>query len=58
MITEANESNPSKQVALMNLMGQVMGKETMGVIQMYEDAAISAGATVREVEDIYQRCKS
>ena len=47
-ITEAGETFPSKEQALKHFKEMVSEDETMGVIQMYEDAAIKAGATDTE----------
>jgi hypothetical protein len=54
-VTEASETNPSKATALSNLRAQVEKEETAGVIQMYENAAFSAGATVAEIEKALKR---
>jgi hypothetical protein len=48
-ITEADEAAKNKVKALYNLQDQVIKEETMGVISMYEQAAIDAGASVHEV---------
>lgn len=56
MITEADECligldpDEAKKIALENLHYQRLCGETMGVIQMYEDAARRAGATPEEIE--------
>ncbi len=47
--TEANESATNKVQALQNLQTQIIKDETVGVISMYEQAAIDAGASVHEV---------
>ena len=52
MITEADEAATSKAQALANLREQVIKGETMGVIDMYERAALTAGATYDEVEAV------
>jgi hypothetical protein len=50
-ITEADEAaNNSKELALLNLTEQVAKGETMGVISMYEVAALELGATLAETE--------
>jgi len=51
-ITEADEAATSKAVALSNLREQVIKQESRGVIDMYERAALNAGATVAETEAI------
>lgn len=51
-MTEADESATSKEVALANLLDQVLKNETMGVIDMYERAAWNAGANVGETESV------
>lgn len=51
-VTEADEGATSKGRALMALEAQVLKDETMGIIQMYEDAALAAGATVAETEKV------
>jgi len=51
-MTEADESAISKAVALSNLRDQVRKLETSGVIDMYERAAWSAGASVAETEAV------
>lgn len=56
-VTEADEGATSKGRALMALEAQVLKDETMGIIQMYEDAALAAGATVAETEVIISRRK-
>lgn len=56
-MTEADEGATSKGRALMALEAQVLKDETMGIIQMYEDAALAAGATVAETEVIISRRK-
>jgi hypothetical protein len=48
-ITEADESATSKTRALANLHEQVLNGETMGIVSMYELAAMSAGANFYEV---------
>ncbi len=47
--TEANEAASNKIQALQNLQTQIIKDETMGVISMYEQAAIDAGASTQEV---------
>lgn len=49
-ITEADEAANNKVVALSNLQEQIIKGETMGVISMYEQAAIDAGASEGELE--------
>jgi hypothetical protein len=48
VITEADEAAGDKERALENLRDQVRKGETMGVIEMYEQAARKAGATTEE----------
>lgn len=47
--TEADEAALSKDIALANFQFQIEQGETMGVVQMYEDAAKAAGATHAEI---------
>lgn len=49
-ITEAHETSFGKQSALTHLRYQVLQGESMGVIAMYERAALDAGATLSETE--------
>ena len=49
-ITEADESDTSKQRAIANFREQIIKDETMGVIDMYESVALNSGATVNEIE--------
>jgi len=48
-ITEADEGDTSKAEALRNFRFQVESGETMGIVQMYEDAARAKGATSSEI---------
>ena len=48
--TEADESNYGKHSALTNLFLIVCSGESMGVIAMYERAALKQGATLDETE--------
>ena len=53
MISEADEaSRNNKEIALANLREQVIGRESMGIIDMYERAAWNCGATVAETDAI------
>lgn len=49
-VEEADEASYCKQSALSNLRYQVLQKESMGIVDMYERAAWNAGATVTETE--------
>lgn len=49
-VTEADEAATSKQTALDNWREQVSKGESQGVVDMYERAALAAGATVDELE--------
>lgn len=49
-ITEADEQCYGKCSALTNLASIVRQGESMGVIGMYEEAALKNGATWREIE--------
>lgn len=52
--TEADETAKNKVNALYNLQDQIIKNESMGVISMYEQAAIDAGASVQEVSQAIQ----
>lgn len=54
-VTEAGETATDKERALLNFRDQVRMGETVGVIQMYEDAARQAGASEKEIEDSRHR---
>ena len=58
-VTEADEAATSKGRALMNLADQIAkraaGLETQAVVDMYERAAINAGASVAECEALSTR---
>lgn len=56
-ITEADESATDKETALRNLESQVIKGETPAIIDMYERAAISCGATVAECEAIIRSAR-
>jgi hypothetical protein len=56
-ITEADEAATDKETALRNLEAQILRDETVGVIQMYEDAALNTGCTVAEVGAVFVRCR-
>jgi hypothetical protein len=49
-MTEEDEAATSKTVALDNLREQIVKGKSLGVIDMYERAAWSAGASVKEME--------
>lgn len=50
MRTEADEGATTKARALYNLAAQTAKGETMGVVQMYENAAVMRGASFDETE--------
>lgn len=56
-INEANEHNPSAQQALEALAGVIRLGNTPGgqIVQRYEDAALEAGATYEQVQDVIKR---
>ncbi len=51
-ITEADEAATDKVTALSNLQYQIVKGETMGIIGMYEQAAINAGASGAEISQV------
>lgn len=57
-ITEADESATSKQRAIENLKSQVYKGESVGVIDMYEQAALNSGASVQEIEQAMKEAKA
>jgi len=54
-ITEATEACTSMEQGLWNLREQVITEQPQGVIDMYELAALVAGATVDQVETATRR---
>jgi hypothetical protein len=56
--SEADESASSKELALQNLKEQLLRGETQGVIGMYQDAAMKAGATMEEINNVLRTCKT
>jgi hypothetical protein len=57
--TEADEAaGGSKTRALARLGEQVRAGETMGVIAMYERAALNLGASLTETEDVMRQARA
>jgi hypothetical protein len=52
MMSEADECASDVETALANLRRGVQSRETMGVLAMYERAALRAGATALETDAI------
>jgi len=53
IISEADEAaEGNKELALKNLEYQVVNKEPIGIISLYEIAALNCGATLSETEAI------
>jgi hypothetical protein len=57
-ITEADEASSTRDEALERLRQIVLSGETMGVIGMYERAALNLGASVRETEAVLERTRA
>jgi hypothetical protein len=56
--TEADEAAHSKEVALANYQFQIEQGESMGIVQMYEDAALNAGDSHAEINAARERGKT
>lgn len=58
-VTEADEASKTLKEALVRFGEMAVqyrgGRETLGVVGMYELAAISKGATVQQIDEVWKR---